>query len=99
MNESLHGTSPTSLASLKLGPQGRLVIPANLRRVLDLQTGVDLVARACDGQLVIETLDNVKRRLHERYSGSSAAGSMAEELIAERRQEALRELERAEPIS
>ncbi len=38
-------------ATLKVGPQGRLVIPVNLRRVLDLEPGAELVARAVDGQL------------------------------------------------
>jgi bifunctional DNA-binding transcriptional regulator/antitoxin component of YhaV-PrlF toxin-antitoxin module len=97
MNELNLNRTPAESATLRLGPQGRLVIPANLRRVLDLQTGTELVARAVDGQLVVETLDNVKRRLRERYQGLTA-GSMAEELIAERRQDALRELER-EPSS
>lgn len=96
MNELNLRRSPADLATLKLGPQGRLVIPANLRRSLNLQTGIELVARAEDGQLVLETLENVRRRLRERYKGSPSA-SMAEELIAERRQEALRELERERP--
>jgi AbrB family looped-hinge helix DNA binding protein len=96
MNELNLRRSPADLATLKLGPQGRLVIPANLRRSLNLQTGVELVARAEDGQLVIETVENVRRRLRERYQGSRSA-SMADELIAERRQEALRELERERP--
>jgi AbrB family looped-hinge helix DNA binding protein len=96
MNELNLRRSPADLVTLKLGPQGRLVIPANLRRSLNLQTGVELVARAEDGQLVIETVENVRRRLRERYQGSSSV-SMAEELIAERRQEALRELERERP--
>lgn len=99
MDEPQLRRSPADMATLKLGPQGRLVIPANLRRVLEFQTGVDLVARACDGQLVLETLDNVKRRLKERYQDLKEGGSMAEELIAERRQEALRELERSERSS
>jgi AbrB family looped-hinge helix DNA binding protein len=96
MNEFNLRRSPADLATLKLGPQGRLVIPANLRRSLNLQTGVELVARAEDGQLVIETVENVRRRLRERYQGSRSV-SMADELIAERRQDALRELERERP--
>ena len=96
MNEPNLRRSPADVATLKLGPQGRLVIPANLRRILNLQTGSELVARADDGQLVLETLDNVRRRLRERYRNTQS-GSMAEELIAERRQEAQRELERERP--
>jgi len=98
MNEPSFYRTPAEVATLKLGPQGRLVVPANLRRVLELQTGVELVARACDGQLVFETRENIKRRLKERYQDLES-GSMAEELIAERRQEALRELEKSEPSS
>lgn len=98
MNELNLQYAPSETASLKLGPQGRLVIPAHLRRILELQTGVELVARACDGQLVIETAENLRRRLRERYQ-KLPAGSMADELIEERRQEALRELERSEPSS
>lgn len=92
MNEPLLRRTPADLATLKLGPQGRLVVPAHLRRTLELKTGDELVARAVDGQLIIETVDNVRRRLRERYQGLNF-GSMAEELIAERRQEALKELE------
>jgi hypothetical protein len=44
-------------------------------------------------------VDNLRRRLRERYRQLPAGGSMAEELIAERRQEGLRELERSETSS
>jgi AbrB family looped-hinge helix DNA binding protein len=96
MNELSPRRYSADPSTLKVGPQGRLVIPANLRRSLNLQAGIELVARAEDGQLVLETLDNLRRRLRERYQGTRST-SMADELIAERRQEALRELERENP--
>lgn len=73
--------------------QGRLVIPAALRKELGFDPGDSLVAHAEDGKLVIEK----KQRLHETVWGMFAAIpkdiSLADELIAERRIEAQRESE------
>ena len=77
-------------ADVRLGAQGRLVVPAPIRKALGFQPGETLVARVEGGRLVIEKPEAVERRLHawfRKFEGRS----LAEELIAERREEARRE--------
>lgn len=88
MNESLPASASTEL---RIGPQGRIVIPAALRRTLGLEAGDRLVVHAEDGALVLERPDAALRRLQERFAGVRDGASLAEELIAERRAEAARE--------
>jgi len=76
---------------VKLGQQGRLVIPADLRRELDVKPGQDLVAFVEDGKLIVQTREETIRELHAMFEGIE--GSMSEELIRERREEARREAE------
>ena len=75
---------------LKVGPQGRLVIPGSFRRELGIEPGTDLVARIDDGQLILETRENVERRLRARLAGVAKGRLLSEELIADRRAEAQR---------
>lgn len=77
-------------ADVRLGPQGRLVVPAPIRKALGFRPGETLVARIEDGHLVIEKPEAVERRLHARFRKFEGR-SLAEELIAERREEARRE--------
>jgi AbrB family looped-hinge helix DNA binding protein len=77
------------LAAVKLGKQGRLVVPAPLRQALGLGEGDELVARVEEGRLVLEPRAAVMARVRARFK--SVEGSMAEELIQERREEAARE--------
>lgn len=74
-------------ADIRLGPQGRLVVPSQMRGVLGFQPGDSLLASVENGRLVIEKPESVERRLHERF-GKFAGRSLADELIAERRDEA-----------
>ena len=78
----------TTHVEVQLGPQGRVVIPAPLRRLLGLETGDTLVARLEDGRLVLEKRETIKRRLKARFA---RLPSLATELLAERREEAKRE--------
>ena len=77
------------LAAVKLGKQGRLVVPAPLREELGLEAGDELVARAEGGRLIFEPRAAVVERLRSRFR--SVEGSLAAELLAERREEAARE--------
>ena len=77
--------------TVRLGPQGRLVIPASVRREAGIAPGDLLVIRARDGQVVVETRENVERRMRGRFAHIPAELSLADELIAERRAEARRE--------
>lgn len=65
------------------------MVPAPLRRELGLETGDELVARAENGRLVFEPRAAVIERLRARFE--DVKGSLADELLAERRGEAARE--------
>ena len=77
-------------ADVRLGPQGRLVVPAPLRKALGFRPGDTLVARIEDGHLVIEKPEAVEQRLHDWFRKFEGR-SLSEELIAERRDEARKE--------
>jgi AbrB family looped-hinge helix DNA binding protein len=74
-----------------LGRQGRLVIPALLRRSLGFEEGDALVAREDAGRLVLEKPEMIKQRLRARFAMVPSDRSLVNELIAERRAEAKRE--------
>ncbi|MHB8469166.1 MAG: AbrB/MazE/SpoVT family DNA-binding domain-containing protein [Gaiellaceae bacterium] len=74
-----------------IGPQGRLVVPAPLRKHLGIETGDVLVARADDDRLVLERRDTILARVRTRLAAVPADVGMVDELIAERREEAQRE--------
>jgi AbrB family looped-hinge helix DNA binding protein len=74
-----------------VGRQGRLVVPAPLRRQLGIETGDVLVARAEDDCLVLERRDAILARVRRRLAVVPADVSLVDELIAERREEASRE--------
>ena len=75
-------------------PHGRVVIPANIRKALDLTEGSVLVATLeDDGRLTLETRQNIARRWKGR---TPAAGrDLSAELRAERQAEAALEKAKA----
>ena len=80
-------------SEVRVGPQGRLVIPASLRRELGIVIGEKLIARAKDGQLVLERPEMVVERLKSTFDNLPAGVSLVDELVAERKEEASRESE------
>lgn len=76
-----------------VGPQGRIVIPARLRESHDIRPGETLSARVEDGRLVLEKREQILARLRETFTNVPDDVSLADELIAERREEARREAE------
>ena len=80
---------------VRVGPQGRIVIPAAVREELGLGVGDELSTRVEDGRLVLERREDVARRLRERFASVTPDRSLSEELIAERRAEAIREAREA----
>ncbi len=74
-----------------VGPQGRLVIPSEIRRQLGIAPGDTLVAIVEDQRLVLEKRDAVLQRLRRRFAHIPAGVSLADEVIAERRAESKRE--------
>ena len=91
-NAASSGISGETMPSLlqtevQLGRQGRLVIPAELRRALAVEAGDPLIARVENGRLILEKRENIRERLKARFAGVSAELSLADELIADRRRE------------
>ena len=82
-------TMASTISAVKLGKQGRLVVPMPLRQELGLEAGDELVARVDDGRLIFEPRAAVIDRLRSRFA--AVEGSMADELLRERRDEAKRE--------
>ena len=80
-------------AKVHVGPQGRVVIPAQFREALGICPGETLIARVEDGRLVLETRENILARLQETFAQVPKDVSLVDELIAERREEARREAE------
>jgi AbrB family looped-hinge helix DNA binding protein len=78
---------------IKVGPQGRIVIPAGLRETLGVAPGDTLYVRLEDGRLVLETRGHITARIRALVSHVPRDVSVVDELIAERRAEAAREEE------
>lgn len=79
-------------ATVTIGPQGRIVLPAEMRRSLGLETGDRLVARLEEGSVVLETRAASLERLQAEFRAAAGDRDLVAELIAERREEARREL-------
>lgn len=79
-------------AEVRLGTQGRIVLPRALREALGAEEGATYVARVEDGTLVLESRARILQRLREHASATGPSDrSWVDELIAERRAEARRE--------
>ena len=79
---------------LKLGPGGRIVIPAEIRETMGIEEGSTLLARCEDGELTLSTTEAVVRRVQAAFRKYVPEGvSVVDELIADRRREAAREQE------
>lgn len=81
----------THAQQVQLGPQGRLVIPVELRRAMGLEVGEPLVVRIENGRLVIEKREAILARIQALTAHIPKERMLSEELIAERRAEAQRE--------
>lgn len=77
--------------TVPLGERGRLVLPAALRRELDLRPGDRLMVTADgEGGLRMVSAREQARRLRGLYRDLAPGRSLAGELIAERREEVRR---------
>ncbi len=81
------------ITTLEVGPQGRVVIPAAIRKSLGIETGATLVATVVDGKLVLETPEQLLKQFYSRFAIARMRPdvAVADELIAERRNEAAHE--------
>lgn len=75
---------------LNVGPQGRIVIPAALRKTLGLKTG-DRVVGILDGEKIILKPAHIVEQ--ELWSMFKKAKFSSKELISDRRKEARKEAE------
>lgn len=80
-------------ALLTASPDGRVTIPAQLRRAAGIEPGQRLVAYVEDGRVVLEEWGHLLRRVQERVAAATGGhpGSAVDALIADRRAEATQE--------
>lgn len=75
-----------------MNDQGRVVIPAPIRRALDLEGPVKLLFHLQDGVLTVETADGALRRVQDTVASYVTTDlSLVDELLADRRAEVARE--------
>ena len=73
---------------VQLGAQGRIVVPATLRKDMGLKPGDRLIARREGDCLILEPRSVIRNRLQQRFSTVPGQANLVDELIAERRREA-----------
>lgn len=77
----------------KVDSAGRIVVPAEMRRELGLQPGSEVMVRFQDGEIRVTTRKEALRRAQDLVCALVPKNvSLADELIAERRAEARRDL-------
>ncbi len=80
------------IAQVTIGDRGRLVLPSSVRSVLGLTPGTRmLLSTEPDGSLRLRPYRAVADESRGRFAHLAAAGSLVDELIAERRAEATRD--------
>jgi AbrB family looped-hinge helix DNA binding protein len=77
----------TSVVSV--GPEGRVVIPADIRHALGIAEGSELVALIEGEAVVLVPRSAIKQRLRSMFA--HVGPSMGEQLLADRRAEAARD--------
>ncbi len=69
--------------AVRLGPQGRIVVPAEIRHRLGLVEGAELAATIDGDRVILESREAVLRRARGRFRHVQV--SLADELAADRR--------------
>lgn len=84
--------TPDTEARLRVNENGRVVIPASFRKALGINAGDEVVLRLENDELRITTLKHRLERARRRIRQYVKPGrSLADELIAERREAAKHE--------
>jgi AbrB family looped-hinge helix DNA binding protein len=77
---------------VRMGPDGRVLIPAALRAAAGMKAGDRLTIKVVDGRVVIETQVSAIARVSGMFAHLKKPGeSVVDEFLAERRAEAARE--------
>lgn len=91
--EEGRGLTPAQAQKVELGAGGRLVIPAPMRAALGMKEGDKVLVRLEGNELRIYTYEEAVRRAQEIVRSFVTPGiSLVDELIADRRAEAAREM-------
>jgi AbrB family looped-hinge helix DNA binding protein len=86
------GTPTGSETRVRVNENGRVVIPASFRKTLGIRAGDEVVLEMKDDELRISTVKSRVERAQRRVRRYMKSGrSLADELIAERREAAKRE--------
>lgn len=72
-------------------PQGRVTIPAQLRREAGIEVGDTVIVHVEDGRVVVETRDQLAARTRRDVAGAGGSGPVVDELLAQRRADRARE--------
>jgi AbrB family looped-hinge helix DNA binding protein len=88
----------TSLrAKVRLSSNGRIVIPAEMRKALGVKPGETILLEVEDGVLRMESFQSRVRHIQAEFAKYIKPGVLlSDELIADRREEARREMEEFE---
>jgi AbrB family looped-hinge helix DNA binding protein len=78
-------------ALVKVNKQGRVVIPASLRRAAGIKPGDELVARIEGHRIVLETPGAIIARIQAAFDQIPQDVSLVDELLTERRESARQE--------
>jgi bifunctional DNA-binding transcriptional regulator/antitoxin component of YhaV-PrlF toxin-antitoxin module len=79
---------------VKVDGSGRILLPAKVRKQMNLRKDSTLIASLKKQQLLLKTRDDVIREVQEFFSKRRPAGVLwSDEIIADRRREASRELD------
>ena len=83
----------TAVSATKLGKGGRIVIPSAYRKALKLREGDELILKLEDGEVRMYTRLQALRRAQRLVlrTATKGQGSVVDELIRERREDAQRE--------
>jgi len=73
---------------IRIGAQGRVIIPAALRKSMNLKPGDRLIARQSGDSLVLERRSDVEKHLLGLFADAQINASLADQLISDRRREA-----------
>lgn len=79
---------------MRVGGKGRIVLPAALRAEAHIEEGSELIAYVEGGRIMLETREDVKRRLRAQAAAAGGRGDAVDGLLADRRADLALEEER-----